>query len=119
MTGGAVVVLGRTGRNFAAGMSGGRAFVLDLIPALVNSEMVDILSVPDDQKDVLKGYVSAFHAETGSPIAAELLKDWSGSLSRFSLVMPRDYARVLAAIERATKDGLPVDQYVMEVAANG
>ena len=119
MTGGAVVVLGRTGRNFAAGMSGGRAFVLDLIPALVNPEMVDILAVPEDQKDALKGYVSAFHAETGSEVASELLKDWPASLSRFSLVMPRDYARVLAAIERATKDGLPIDQYVMEVAANG
>jgi glutamate synthase (NADPH/NADH) large chain len=119
MTGGAVVVLGRTGRNFAAGMSGGRAFVLDLNPALVNSEMVDILAIPDDQKDILKAYVSSFHADTGSEIAFELLKDWSASLNRFSLVMPRDYARVLAAIERATKDGLPVDQYVMEVAANG
>jgi glutamate synthase (NADPH/NADH) large chain len=119
MTGGAVVVLGRTGRNFAAGMSGGRAFVLDLIPALVNSEMVDILAIPEDQKVVLKSYVSAFHAETGSEVAAQLLKDWPASLNRFSLVMPRDYARVLAAIERANKDGLPVDQYVMEVAANG
>jgi glutamate synthase (NADPH/NADH) large chain len=81
--------------------------------------MVDILAIPEDQTDALKNYVSAFYAETGSLIAAELLKDWSDSLSRFSLVMPRDYARVLAAIERATKDGLPVDQYVMEVAANG
>jgi glutamate synthase (NADPH/NADH) large chain len=81
--------------------------------------MVDILAIPDDQKDILKAYVSSFHADTGSEIAFELLKDWSASLNRFSLVMPRDYARVLAAIERATKDGLPVDQYVMEVAANG
>ena len=119
MTGGAVVILGRTGRNFAAGMSGGRAFVLDLIPALVNSEMVDILAIPEDQKDVLESYVSAFHAETGSEVASEILRDWPASLNRFSLVMPRDYARVLKAIERATKDGLPVDQYVMEVAANG
>ena len=82
-------------------------------------QMVDILAVPEDQKDALKGYVSAFHAETGSEVASELLKDWPASLSRFSLVMPRDYARVLAAIERATKDGLPINQYVMEVAANG
>jgi glutamate synthase (NADPH/NADH) large chain len=49
----------------------------------------------------------------------DLLKDWSSAINRISLIMPRDYARVLAAIERATKDGLPVDQYVMEVAANG
>jgi glutamate synthase (NADPH/NADH) large chain len=119
MTGGIVVVLGVTGRNFAAGMSGGRAFVLDLNPAQVNTDMVDILSVPEDQKEQLKTLVSDFFTETGSTIAKELLKDWSSSVSRFSLVMPRDYARVLAAIERATKDGLPVDQYVMEVAANG
>jgi glutamate synthase (NADPH/NADH) large chain len=119
MTGGTVVILGRTGRNFAAGMSGGRAFVLDLNPAQVNTEMVDILAVPEDQRDSLKAIISTFHTETGSEVAAELLKDWSAALNRISLIMPRDYARVLAAIERATKDGLPVDQYVMEVAANG
>jgi len=119
MTGGIVVILGATGRNFAAGMSGGRAFVLDLNPAQVNTDMVDILSVPEDQKEQLKTLVSDFFTETGSTIAKELLKEWSSSVSKFSLVMPRDYARVLAAIERATKDGLPVDQYVMEVAANG
>jgi glutamate synthase (NADPH/NADH) large chain len=119
MTGGTVVILGRTGRNFAAGMSGGRAFVLDLNAAQVNTEMVDILAVPEDQRESLKSIISSFHTETGSELAAELLKDWSAALNRISLIMPRDYARVLAAIERATKDGLPVDQYVMEVAANG
>jgi len=119
MTGGTVVVLGRTGRNFAAGMSGGRAFVLDLNPGQVNAEMVDVIIVPEDQRLILKSIVSDFYTETGSEIAAELLKDWKAALNRISLIMPRDYARVLAAIERATKDGLPVDQYVMEVAANG
>jgi glutamate synthase (NADPH/NADH) large chain len=119
MTGGTVVILGSTGRNFAAGMSGGRAFVLDLNPAQVNTEMVDILAVPEDQREDLKSIISNFHTETGSEVAAELLKDWSSAINRISLIMPRDYARVLAAIERATKDGLPVDQYVMEVAANG
>jgi glutamate synthase (NADPH/NADH) large chain len=100
-------------------MSGGRAFVLDLNPAQVNNEMVDILAIPEDQKDLLKSVISSFHAETGSEVASELLNDWNAALTRISLIMPRDYARVLAAIERATKDGLPVDQYVMEVAANG
>jgi glutamate synthase (NADPH/NADH) large chain len=119
MTGGSVVVLGKTGRNFAAGMSGGRAFILDLDPAQVNSDMVDILSVPQDQIEPLKSMISNFFAETGSVVAKEILDTWSTSLSRISLVMPRDYARVLAAIERATRDGLPVDQYVMEVAAHG
>ena len=119
MTGGIVVVLGRTGRNFAAGMSGGRAFVLDLDPALVNAELVDIIAVPEDQKESLRAVVSAFHVETGSEVADALLKDWSAAVNRISLVMPRDYARVLAAIEKANREGLPIDKYVMEVAANG
>ena len=119
MTGGTVVVLGRTGRNFAAGMSGGRAFVLDLNADLVNAEMVDVLAVPADQKENLKALVTSFFNETESQVAGNLLLDWENSLSRFSLVMPRDYARVLAAMEKATREGLPVDQYVMEVAANG
>ena len=119
MTGGIAVVLGRTGRNFAAGMSGGRAFVLDLNHAHVNQEMVDIIAVPNDQKEFLRSLVSSFEVETGSTIAHELLSDWDKALSRISLVMPRDYARVLGAIEKANREGLPVDQYVMEVAALG
>jgi glutamate synthase (NADPH/NADH) large chain len=119
MTGGTVVVLGRTGRNIAAGMSGGRAFVLDLDAANVNADMVDVLAVPQDQKEILKDHISKYFAETGSEIANTLLKDWEKSLTRISLIMPRDYARVLAAMERATREGLPVDALVMEVAANG
>jgi glutamate synthase (NADPH/NADH) large chain len=119
MTGGTVVVLGRTGRNIAAGMSGGRAFVLDLDAANVNSDMVDVLVVPQDQKEILKDHISKYFAETGSEVANVLLKDWEKSLARISLIMPRDYARVLAAMERATREGLPVDALVMEVAANG
>jgi glutamate synthase (NADPH/NADH) large chain len=119
MTGGTVVILGRTGRNIAAGMSGGRAFVLDLDTAVVNAEMVDVLAVPADQKETLRGYISSFHVETGSKVAESLLANWDKEISRFSLIMPRDYARVLAAIEKATREGLPVDEYVMEVAANG
>jgi glutamate synthase (NADPH/NADH) large chain len=119
MTGGSVVVLGPTGRNFAAGMSGGRAFVLDLNPANVNTDMVDILSVPEDQKDTLKTLISDFAEETGSVVASDLIKDWDSAIKRISLVMPRDYARVLDAMARATREGLPVDALVMEVAAHG
>jgi len=119
MTGGTVVILGATGRNIAAGMSGGRAFVLDLDSAQVNGDMVDVLAVPADQREILKAIISDFHVETGSKVAADLIASWDSSVTRFSMIMPRDYARVLAAIERATKDGLPIDQYVMEVAANG
>ena len=115
-TGGSVVVLGHTGRNFAAGMSGGRAFVLDLDESLVNKEMVDIVSVPIEQRFHLRTMIEEFQTETGSLVASELLNDWNESLHRFSMVMPRDYARVLAAMERALGEGLPRDHYVMEVA---
>ena len=114
MTGGVVVVLGKTGRNFAAGMSGGRAFVLDINPANVNGEMVDILILTEQDKALLHSILSRYSAESGSTIATEILNDWEGSVERFSLVMPRDYARVLAAMERAEKEGLPRETYVME-----
>ncbi|HEY3292405.1 MAG TPA: glutamate synthase large subunit [Candidatus Nanopelagicaceae bacterium] len=116
MTGGQVVVLGGTGRNFAAGMSGGRAFVLDLDAALVNTEMVDIVAVPQDQRSSLRTLIERFVAETGSPVATELLADWDEAIHRLSMVMPRDYARVLAAMQRAEDEGIPSDTYVMEVA---
>jgi glutamate synthase (NADPH/NADH) large chain len=119
MTGGSVVVLGRTGRNFAAGMSGGRAFVLDLDPSNVNTDMVDILAVPEEQKEILRTLISDFAEETGSVVASDLIKDWDSAIKRISLVMPRDYARVLDAMARTTREGLPVDALVMEVATNG
>ena len=119
MTGGTVVILGRTGRNIAAGMSGGRAFVLDLNAALVNGDMVDVLAIPVDERERLHDAVSEFAKETGSEVAQVLLADWDTALSRFSLIMPRDYARVMASMKRAINEGLPEDHYVMEVAANG
>ena len=118
MTGGTVIVLGKIGRNFAAGMSGGRAFVLDLDEALVNTEMVDVLSLPVDQEGKVKDLVERFALDSGSVMASKLLSDWENSKRRISLVMPRDYARVLIAIERAEREGLPVDEVVME-AING
>jgi glutamate synthase (NADPH/NADH) large chain len=113
MTGGSVIVLGATGRNFAAGMSGGMAFVLDLQPSLVNAEMVDLLSLPTDKEKFVKGSISDFFVETGSKIAKELLADWENNKSRITLIMPRDYARVLEVMARAQREGLPVDSAVM------
>ena len=118
MTGGTVLVLGNTGRNFAAGMSGGRAFVLDLDVRLVNTEMVDILALPGDQEDIIKSHISKFYAETGSKIAGELIKDWESAKKRISMVMPRDYARVLDVMAKAQREGLPVESAVM-AAING
>ncbi|CAB4718662.1 unannotated protein [freshwater metagenome] len=114
MTGGTVVVLGSTGRNFAAGMSGGRAFVLDLDEAKVNIEMVDLLPVPADQAEILKDLIFKHFAETGSPLAQELLDHFE--IGRFTMVMPRDYARVLAAMARAESEGRSVEDAVMEAS---
>ena len=116
MTGGVVVVLGKTGRNFAAGMSGGRAFVLDIDSAQVNTEMADIVAVPEDQREILFDLISKFAKETRSEVAQALLDDWGNSIQRISMVMPRDYARVLASMQKALREGLPADTYVMEVA---
>ena len=114
MTGGQVLVLGRTGRNFAAGMSGGRAFVLDLDERLVNPDMVDVLALPADQESNVQQMLTLFFTETGSVVAKGILDEWQEAKNRISLVMPRDYARVLAAMERAQRDGLDVDKVVME-----
>ena len=115
MTGGTAIILGKTGRNFAAGMSGGRAFVLDLDQRLVNTELVDIKSLPGDQEEIVQKTISNFVAETGSEVGSQLLKDWGSSKKRISLVMPRDYARVLAAMEKAEREGLPSEKVIMEV----
>jgi glutamate synthase (NADPH/NADH) large chain len=112
MTGGTVVVLGPTGRNFAAGMSGGTAFVLDLDPLLVNRELVDLRPVPDDTP--LRALVSRHHLETGSAVAEKLLAAWDSS--RFTAVVPRDYQRVIEVMQAAAAAGRDVDMAVMEVA---
>ena len=113
MTGGSVIVLGATGRNFAAGMSGGMAFVLDLQPSLVNTEMVDLLALPANKEEFVKSSISNFFVETGSQIAKDVLADWEKSKSRITLIMPRDYARVLEVMAKAQREGLPVDSAVM------
>jgi glutamate synthase (NADPH/NADH) large chain len=118
MTGGTVVVLGKTGRNFAAGMSGGRAFVLDLDQKLINPEMVDVIAIPSDQDQILFDLISKFYKETQSQIAKELLSDWSSARARISLVMPRDYARVLEIMNKAQREGMPIEGAVM-AAING
>ncbi len=106
MTGGVVVVLGKTGRNFAAGMSGGTAYVLDLNPGRVNGELVDLGPVPEAESAFLQGLVRAHFEETGSTVAEELLADWETSLTRFTEVMPRDYRTVMEAKAKAEADGL-------------
>ncbi len=116
MTGGRVVVLGRIGRNFAAGMSGGVAYVLDLPQGRVNPEMVDIDPLDDGDREFLRDIVERHFAETESAVAKELLTDWDAALPRFGKIMPKDYKRVLAAREAAERDGRDVNQAIMEAA---
>ncbi|MGZ5399523.1 MAG: glutamate synthase large subunit, partial [Nocardioides sp.] len=118
MTGGRVVVLGRTGRNFAAGMSGGYAFVLDLKEFRVNQELVELSPVGVDKGGELKDLVRRFAEETGSEVACNLLSDWSAAVERFTLVMPRDFKRVLDVRADAEAEGLDEEQTntrIMEV----
>ncbi len=116
MTGGRVVVLGPTGRNFAAGMSGGIAYVLDLAVGLVNPEMVDLDPLDADDHDFLRATVAKHQAETDSAVARSLLADWDNVVSRFTKVMPKDYKRVLAARAAAEAEGRDIDQAIMEAA---
>jgi glutamate synthase domain-containing protein 3 len=99
MTGGRVVVLGKTGRNFAAGMSGGIAYVYDddgQFAKKCNREMVD-LEKPDTDadKETLKRLLENHHKFTGSPLAKAVLDDFEKELRWFVKVMPTDYRRVL------------------------
>jgi glutamate synthase (NADPH) large chain len=110
MTGGRVVVLGSTGRNFAAGMSGGVAFVLDLDEGRVNKELVELAPVDGDAAEELRGLVRQHLEETGSPVAEALLADWVAGVRRFTEVMPTEYKQVLAAKERAEDEGLSEDE---------
>jgi glutamate synthase (NADPH/NADH) large chain len=109
MTGGAVVVLGRTGRNFAAGMSGGVAYVLDLRAGRVNPELVDLLPLDDADAALVEDLVRRHRDETDSGVARRLLQDWPAARERFTKVLPRDYARVLAVRAQAETEGLDPD----------
>jgi glutamate synthase (NADPH/NADH) large chain len=114
MTGGTVVVLGPTGRNFAAGMSGGIAYVWRLLTHRVNPELVDLQPVSD--VDGLRVLVEQHAAQTGSAVARALLSRWESAVGEFTAVIPRDYRRVMDAIAAAEADGRDIDEAVMEVA---
>ncbi|HKG40281.1 MAG TPA: glutamate synthase large subunit [Conexibacter sp.] len=102
MTGGRVVVLGPTGRNFGAGMSGGIAYVYDeqrCFAACCNTELVELETLSEHDEAELKDLIAEHAERTGSPVAERMLDDWDASVGRFVKVMPRDYKRALA--ERA------------------
>ncbi len=102
MTGGRVVILGPTGLNFAAGMSGGIAYVLDVDGGFrdrCNTELVGFDDISPDDAEELRGLVAEHAERTGSPVASGLLERWEQSLDRFVKVMPHDYKRALAELE--------------------
>ena len=99
MTGGTVVVIGRTGRNFAAGMSGGVAYVLDehqLFDTLCNLDMVDLESIyQEEDHQVLRDLIDRHHRWTGSVQARRILDNWQEMSGKFVKVMPIDYRKAL------------------------
>ena len=122
MTGGCAVIIGKTGRNFAAGMSGGIAFVYDadkVFPALCNTQMVDLEKITSDEDEALLLELLKNHVRyTQSTVAQDIVENWKHCRGDFVKVMPKDYKKVLQAIETAKRTGIPEDQAIME-ASNG
>jgi glutamate synthase (NADPH/NADH) large chain len=124
MTGGRVIVLGDTGRNFGAGMSGGIAFVYDPdgdFDHRVNYEMVEIEQLDEDDRLYLRQMIERQLADTDSAVAKRMLASWSVEVSRFRKVMPTDYKRVLTVIKESQGEGLTEDETVARImeAARG
>ncbi|HEV2451203.1 MAG TPA: hypothetical protein VGS62_04690, partial [Streptosporangiaceae bacterium] len=119
MTGGRVAILGPVGRNFAAGMSGGVAYLLDPDPGRVNTGLADLEPLDDVDEEFLRGLLGRHLAETGSAVAAGLLRDWVAATARFARVMPKDYKRVLAATGAAEREGRDVNQAAVLSSAEG
>ncbi|MEQ1763766.1 MAG: glutamate synthase large subunit [Pyrinomonadaceae bacterium] len=112
MTGGRVVILGATGKNFAAGMSGGTAYVLDEKSKLrfrTNQEMVDLEPVGDPELEYVRNMIAEHHRLTESPRAKELLDDWDLAKDRFVRVIPREFRRVVELREGYLSDGMSPD----------
>jgi glutamate synthase (NADPH/NADH) large chain len=119
MTGGRVVVLGRTGRNFGAGMSGGMAFVYDddgTFRNRLNTEMVDPEGLEEEDLEWLRETVRTHARLTGSAVATRLLDRWQVASRRFVKVMPKDYKRVLEAARDAEERGVSVEEAIMAAA---
>ncbi len=119
MTGGRAVVLGPTGRNFAAGMSGGIAFVYDpdgMLPQRTNHEMVALEQPDTDDLTWLRERVELHGRETDSAVAGRLLADWDAAAAAFVKVMPTDFKRVLEAAAAARAEGRDETEAVMAAA---
>jgi len=117
MTGGRVVVLGRTGRNFAAGMSGGIAYVLDEAGDFAthcNMELVGLGKMTDaDEIEQVWKLIQRHQTYTKSARAAKILGDWAAYAPKFVKVLPKDYARVLESLKKVQSQGLSGDDAIM------
>ena len=119
MTGGQVIVLGETGRNFAAGMSGGVAYVYDidgLFEKRLNHEMVNLyrlIECADKDIALVKSTIEKHVGYTGSPRGKFLLENWDAELPKFFKVLPRDYERMLEAFRKVEEQGLTGDEAAM------
>ena len=119
MTGGRALILGPTGRNFGAGMSGGIAYVYDpdgSFEMRVNTEMVDLDEMTEEDDDWVLRYLRKHHEETGSVPARRMLDDPESHLPLFVKVYPKDYKRVLAARRRAEASNGDVQEAIMAAA---
>ena len=120
MTEGVAVIIGPTGRNFAAGMSGGTAYVWDrdgTFPSRCNLDMVDLEDVTDPENvKHLRVLIEEHHELTGSTVAASILDDWETCLTQFVKVMPRDYKRIMAERAARTEEE---ETRAMELIYNG
>jgi glutamate synthase (NADPH/NADH) large chain len=120
MTGGKIVILGPTGRNFAAGMSGGIAYVYDpdgSLPDNLNAEMVELEGLDDEDSEWLRAMIQAHVDATDSAVGTRICNDWNSNLKHFTKVMPRDFKRVLEAIADAERNGQNVDEAIMAAAS--
>jgi len=113
MTGGTALILGKTGRNFAAGMSGGIAYVLDFKVDQCNTAMVEILGLDQEDADQVKALLTEHVLETQSPLGSALLQAWEKTLTRLTKVIPTDYKRMLENIKKAQKAGYTGEDAMM------
>ena len=118
MTGGRAVILGRTGKNFAAGMSGGIAYVLDENHDLylrLNKDMINMSEV-SERHDIeeLKKMISAHVAATGSVLGQQILSHFDAYLPKFKKIIPKDYQRMLAAIGKVEEKGVPHEEAALQ-----
>lgn len=114
MTGGKVVVMGKTGRNFAAGMSGGVAYILDFDEIYCNKSMVLLETIESEEElKEIKDMIGKHVEYTGSPQGKKVLEDWKGYSTRFTKIIPKDYKRMLENIDRAHKEGLSGEEALM------